>query len=99
MHQGTHPRYRTDGACNWCGSFEHCERNCNVKGLEPKLKDMELELTKFKKPGSRQAHIAEADQTEEEEDVSTVLEASMVENFPESSSTWFLDLGASSHIT
>lgn len=91
-------RYRNDGACNYCGSFEHFERDCHVKTLELKLKDLELELTRMKRPG-RQVHIAEVDQ--EQEDVSTVLEldACMAEYSPVSSSTWFLDSGASNHIT
>ena len=91
------PRYRNDGAYNYCGSFEHFKRDCNVKALEIKLKDLELELTCMKR--GKQVHIAEID--EEQEDVAADLEldAYMAEYSPASSSTWFIDSGASNYIT
>ena len=54
-------RYRNDGACNYCRSFEHFERNCSVKALEIKLKDLELELPRMKRIG-KQVHIAKLDE-------------------------------------
>ena len=96
------PERPRDSKCNFCGMDGHFERECDLKFILDRIKDYEHRLLeKRNKNLSGQVHNVE----EPTEDLlaDQVVDACLVElnmlEVPQSSSSWYLDSGATHHVS
>ena len=103
------PRFRTRGSerprnnhCNFCGMDGHFERECDLRSILDRIKDYEHRLLERRNKNlSGQVHNIE----EPAEDLlaDQVVDACLVElnmlEVPQSSSSWYLDSGATHHVS
>lgn len=97
----------TQGVCHKCGGKDHWANKCEITNLEEKIREIRLannyQGSSWKK--SSQAHIAEAESHEDTvEDIEEYMEeeheayATEALSIP-TASNWYLDSGASMHVT
>jgi histone deacetylase 1/2 len=82
--------------CHKCGKRGHFARNCDMADLEQKIQDLQLRLSKMRQEKSTQVNLTEEDGGEIEsnsEEINVCLAAFAAEE------DWFLDSGATSHVT
>jgi hypothetical protein len=87
--------WKNTATCHKCGKIGHIARDCPQTEVERKIRELKSQLAKLKLE-SESVHLIE-DETEEDSNEATV-NACLAAFAPEEDD-WFLDSGASSHIT
>lgn len=92
-------RFQPARQCRRCGHTDHTEADCDVTKLERQIRDLQIQLSRLKaNPSSSYTAVDVPEDDFEEDDTQAALNACMTA-FSTDEEPWFLDSGASSHVT
>jgi hypothetical protein len=87
--------WKNTATCHKCGKIGHIARDCPQTEVERKIRELKSQLSKLKLE-SESVHLIEDDT---EEDSNEAIVNACLAAFAPEEDDWFLDSGASSHVT
>lgn len=91
---------RRSGSCNYCGKANHWEADCDLKKVDEQIAQLQIRASNLRRHKT-QAFITELDADEDysADNASDHSTEEVEANITQSDQDWFVDSGASSHIT